>query len=594
MGILPLSPNTPCNPICPMRFPVDKPLSQSSLFETASRDVRRLREVFAVVSRHGFGEFILRSPLAQKLIRRSERKQWLEYHSQVPAPQRFKVLLEDLGPTFVKFGQVLSLRGDLIPQEFAEALEKLQDHARPFSYSEVAKAIENGLGGPIQTFYREIENHPIGSASISQAHRAVTLDGQKVVVKVQRPHIAEQMKGDLDILYILAKILEASIEEMQLLSPSDIVAQFEKGLLSELNFLAEAQNLNRAREFLSVDSKVIIPKIFPELCCHTILTMEYFEGRSLRNLPARMPETQAVIKNIVEYFIRQLVFHGFFHGDPHAGNILINSAMEPALIDFGLVGQLDENQREDMVSVMMGVLTQDTATIARMMLKIGTPTQRVNLQSLKIEISRFLNRHIFNKSLLEVDSKALAHEFLEAANHFRIKVSSDYVILFKALGTIEGLVRQMAPELDIEPIIRPIFEDFIKERFSSKDLLTDSMGGILSLRSFLKQIPYQVEQILHDAESGYTQIRLVAPEIERIAPILHAIAGRLTLSLFAVSMTAASVIMLTEAQPTRIQLIVGISSTIFSFFAWITLFWWHLMGRGRPLRVQSFLQFFRR
>lgn len=573
---------------------MDKSLSQPSLLETASRDVRRLREVFAIVSRHGFGEFILRSPLAQKLIRRSERKQWLEHHSQVPAPQRFKVLLEDLGPTFVKFGQVLSTRGDILPPEFAEALQKLQDNARPFSYPEVARAIEEGLGGPIGQFYREIDTQPIGSASISQAHRAITLDGHKAVVKVQRPHIAEQMRGDLDILYILAKILEASIEEMQLLAPSEIVAQFEKGLLSELNFLAEVQNLNHARELLGDHTGIHIPKTFPELCCRTVLTMEFIEGRSLRTLPPCTPETQAVIKAIVEYFVRQLVFHGFFHGDPHAGNILITGAMEPALIDFGLVGQLDENQREDMVNVMMGVLTQDTATIARIMLKIGTPAQRVSLQSLKLEISRFLNRHIFNKSLQEVDSKALAHEFLEAANRFRIKVSTDYVILFKALGTLEGLVRQMAPELNLEPVIRPIFEEFIKERFSSKDFLTDSMGGILAVRSFLKQIPHQVEQILHDAESGYTQVRLVAPEIEKIAPILHAIAGRLILSLFAVSMTAASVIMLTQAQPSRIQLVVGISSTIFSISAWITLFWWHLMGRGKPIRVQSFLQFFRR
>ncbi len=567
--------------------------NHQSLFEVANRDVKRLRAVFAIMARHGFGEFILRSPLAQKFIRRSDRKNWLETHSQLPVPQRFKILLEDLGPTFVKFGQVLSMRADLIPQSFAETLVKLQDHVRPIAFEEVLKAIEAGLGGPVSDFFSVIEPIPIGSASISQAHVARTISGDKVVVKVQRPAIADQMRGDLDLLYMLAKLLEASIEEMQILGPSEIVAEFEKGLLEELNFGAELENLGRAAQCLD-DDGVKIPHTYPELSSKTILTMEFFEGKSMRSLVPHTEATTAIIERLVKYFIKQVLVHGYFHGDPHAGNILILPENKIGLIDFGLVGHLNESQKEDIVNVLLGVLTRDPATIARMMLKIGTPTQRVNLLQLKAEITRFMNQYFVDKSLDTLDSSAVANDFLEAANEFRIKVNGDYIILFKALGSIEGLVRQMAPHINITSIVKPIVEDFISQKLTSKNLLVESLGGLLGVRSFLKQIPNQVEQILHDAESGYTQIRIVAPEIDKIAPILHNIAGRLVLSLFAMTMTMCGVVIVTQTLLNRLQLILGILCGTFAALSWSMLFWWQLMGRARPIRVQSFLQFFRR
>lgn len=567
--------------------------NQQSLFEIANRDAKRLRTVFAIIARHGFGEFILRSPLAQKFVRREERQKWLETQSLLPASQRFKVLLEDLGPTFVKFGQVLSMRADLIPQEFADALVKLQDHVRPVPFDEIIGVIERGLGGPIGSFFREVDPVPIGSASISQAHLARTLNGDKVVVKVQRPAIAEQMRGDLDLLYMLAKLLEASIEEMQILGPSEIVAEFEKSLLEELNFLAEQNNLVRASKYLG-DESVRIPRTFPELTVQTVLTMEFFEGRSLRNLEPNSASTVEIIECLVRYFVKQVIVHGFYHGDPHAGNMLIIPEKTIGLIDFGLVGHLDESQKDDIINVILGVLTHDTSTIARMMLKIGTPTERVNLASLKAEINRVMNRYLVDKTLGQLDSSALAAEFLEGANEFRIKLNSDYVILFKALGSIEGLVRQMAPQINIAQIVRPIVEEYIGQRFASKNFMMESLGGILGVRSFLKQLPNQVEQILHDAESGYTQVRVLAPEIEKIAPILHNIAGRLVLSLFAVTMTICGIAVLVQPVHSRLQVVFGILSGVFSTFSWILLFWWQVMGRSRPIRVQSYLQFFRR
>jgi ubiquinone biosynthesis protein len=564
-----------------------------SLFEVANRDVKRLRAVFAIIARHGFGEFILRSPLAQKFVRRSERKKWIEIQSLLPAPQRFKILLEDLGPTFVKFGQVLSMRADLIPQSFAEALVKLQDHVRPIAFEDVIKAIEAGLGGPVSAFFSVVEPTPIGSASISQAHLARTISGEKVVIKVQRPAIADQMRGDLDLLYILAKVLEAGIEEMQILGPSEIVAEFEKGLLEELNFGAELENLSRATQCLDIEG-VKIPQTFPKLSSKTVLTMEFFEGKSLRSLVPHIETTAEIIERLVKYFIRQVLVHGFFHGDPHAGNILILPENQIGLIDFGLVGHLDESQREDIVNVLLGVLTRDPATIARMMLKIGTPTQRVNLSQLKEEVTRFMNQYFVKKSLNELDSSAVANDFLETANEFKIKLNGDYIVLFKALGSIEGLVRQMAPDINVSTLIRPIVEDFISRKISSKNLIIESLGGLLGVRSFLKQIPNQVEQILHDAESGYTQIRLVAPEIDKIPSILHNFAGRVILSLFAMTMTLCGLVILTQTIQSKLQLVLGIVSGSFAAIAWFMLFWWQLMGSARPIRVNSFLQFFRR
>lgn len=570
------------------------PPRNPSFVGVAVRDLGRLRTVATAVARHGFGELLMRTPVGRRLFH-GHAPEGDARLGKAPAAERFAKLLASLGPTYIKLGQILSMRRDILPADYIAALERLQDDAPVLPFEQVRDQVAEGLGEPLEVLFAQFDETPLATASIAQTHLATTHDGDRVVVKVQRPGIAPILKGDVDLLYLGAQVLEASIDEMRLVGPAAIVEEFERGLMEELNFQTELSNLMIARQNLDPERRMIAPRPHPELSCRTVLTMDFFEGRSVRKLERESPLAKLVVEEVLHAAFKQVFVDGFFHADPHAGNLLVNDEGVCCMIDLGLVGRLDADQRADIVTLILATIAGESSTIARVLLKMGTPTQRVNLAELRAEIDRVRRTYLVVESLDDVDSAGFAQAFAAAAQRFRIRLAPEYALLVKAATTIEGLIRHLDPHVDLVGIGRPYAERIMAERMNPKTLLREIIGEAGGVGALLRGLPAQLDQILHDVETGNLQFRAVTPTLDGLPSMLHSVTKRLSLAAFAVAMTLACVLAITP--PGRQGWgwwVVCVVSGVVSVGAWLSLAALNAVGSGKPLRVSPLLRFFRR
>jgi ubiquinone biosynthesis protein len=562
-----------------------------SLVEVVARDADRLWFVASTIARHGFGEWVVRSPLLARLFRKRELPPEDSELESTPAALRFKSLLAALGPTFIKLGQILSMRIDLLPPDYIAALQQLQDQAPVLPLEVVKQVVEEGLGKPVEELFERFDEQPLATASIAQVHKARTKEGEDVVVKVQRPGIERTMRGDLDLLYMLARGVEATIDEAVLLGVTDIATEFERAIMKELDFRGELSNLVEARGLLDPARMVRVPKPYPELSCRTVLTMEYFEGKPLRTLEPGSERAKKAVEEIVHTAFKQVFIDGFFHGDPHAGNILINDAGEMCMIDLGLMGRLSPEQREDLVTLAIAIASNDSSTIARLLLRMGTPTQRVPIAELKAEISKFRNAYLTVKDVRDVDATEFVTQFSDAARRFRIKLATEYTVLTKAGAAVEGIIRQLHPSVDILGISQIHAKKIVADRYSPEKLLSDALGDATGLVSLLRNLPTQFEQVMHDLETGSLQVRVITPELDELPGKLHQSAGRVTLTAFAVTLSlVATAFYVSGRAPNWLSITLFIGAVT----AWSQLFWWHFLGRGKRLQVAPIIKLFKR
>jgi len=296
----------------------------TSVLGVAIRDIARFNKVLGIVVLHGFGGIVARTPLGKRFTAETPLTEGDEELRSKPEAVRFRKLLEALGPTYIKLGQILSMRVDILPADYIRELEILQDNAPVVPFESIKTAVETGLGHPLSELYADFDETPLATASIAQTHLATTYDGKRVVVKVQRPGIEDVMRSDLDLLYLGARALEAAVEEAVLYSPSDVIVQFERALVRELNFTHELSNLQTARHLLDTGRPVTVPEPWPELSCRTVLTMEFFPGKAIRTLEPDSTQAHHAVEEILEAACKQVLVDGFYHADPHPGNILIN------------------------------------------------------------------------------------------------------------------------------------------------------------------------------------------------------------------------------------------------------------------------------
>ena len=572
--------------------PVKKADDSPSIVGVAIRDLGRLSNVAVIVARHGFGPMLMRIPLAGRLFDRTPEGD--PALREIPAPVRFAKLLAALGPTYIKLGQILSMRKDLFSPEWIEALETLQDDAPRLPFAAIRTQVEESLGGRLEDLFASFDEQPLGTASIAQTHRARTRDGDEVVVKVQRPGIEATMRSDLDLLYLSAQVLEASIDEMQLVGVVSIVEEFEKGLIKELNFHQELSNLLEFQRHLDPARKVTVPRPYPELSARTVLTMQFFAGRPIRKLVPKSPEAQAAVNEIVYTAFKQVLVDGVFHGDPHAGNLLYDEDGTLCMIDLGMIGRITPEQRDDIVTLAVATIANDGTTIARVLLKMGTPTQRVNLAELKADIERIRSQHLMVATFGEYDSAGFIEAFGKAAGKHRIKLARDMAILAKAAATLEDIIRTLHPDVDLVGIARPFLDDIVRRRLSPQRILGEFMSEASGIGSMLRTVPGQVDQLLHDFETGNIMVRAVTPELDAVPRHLHTLGGRLGLAAFAASTTIATAIAVPETTTSTPRMVTAVVLALAATGSWTALLSWHWLGRGKPMRLTPLLRFFRR
>jgi ubiquinone biosynthesis protein len=321
--------------------------------------------------------------------------------------------------------------------------------------------------------------------------------------------------------------------------------------------------------------------------------MEFFPGEPVRMLTPHSDVAKQAVEEIVHAACKQVFIDGVFHGDPHAGNILHADDGTLCMIDLGLVGTLSEEQRADLVTLVVATATNDSTTLANLLLKMGTPTQRVNLQDLKAEIERIRAKYLTTK-IGEVDSAGFVEEFARAAQRFRIKLASEYSVLTKAAATIEGIVRHLDPDVDIVRIAMPYAKQIALRKFSPQTLFQNLTSEASSLGAMALRFPEQAAQLLHDLETGNLQVRAVTPELDALPALLHQAAGRMALALFASVMTLCTALVLPEHTPHWSQLALSVVLGLSAAGAWSVSFWWHVVGRGKPLKLGPLIRLFRR
>lgn len=441
----------------------------------------------------------------------------------MPFARRFRMMLAELGPTFVKLGQVLSTRGDLLPAEFIEELSTLQDKVPPFGMEDVRKQVQEAFGRPLEELFRDFDETPIAAASMAQVHKATTHDGVGVVVKVQRPGITERMRADLSVLHGIARALEAVIEEVSITSPTTIIEEFDKAVHEELDFLNEASNVRAFMRAHENHPTVRIPRVYDELSGRTVLTLEFLDGPKLSNAQLDEAGKKKLANIILEEAFKQLFEDGLFHGDPHPGNLLILDGPVLALIDFGLVGRVTHQMQEALISLILAVALKDSESVARQLYRLGTPESRANLHTFKTDIDAILNAYL-PTSIKDVNAKALVRDLLNLAVKYRVKVPREYAILARASVAIEGILRTLYPEMPIGEIFMPYARKMMAERYDPSQLQGNAMKTLLRLQSAASDLPLQLQQIMLDLESGKFTITLKDDQVESLNSNLRALA----------------------------------------------------------------------
>lgn len=486
------------------------------VFRDALRDLNRLRQIAAVMVRHGFGEVLDRSRAWEVLGKRVDERAAPETARKSTAA-RFRDMLAELGPTFVKLGQVLSSRPDLLPADWVDELRTLQDHAPPIPLESVRAEIASSLGKPVEENFAWIEETPLASASIAQVHRARTHAGELVVLKVQRPGIADKIAADVAILFYFAQLAEAVVEETGLYGPVGIVEEFERSIAEELDFVNEAQNVRTFGEHVEEHGiRLHVPRVYDELSGPRVLALEYIEGRKITE--ASPPHDPRVLAQaLIDGGFRLLFEAAIFHGDPHPGNLLVQEDGTIAVLDFGIIGRLTPQMQETVVLLVIAVALRDAESVARLIYRLGLPDQRTDLAAFRNDIDALFRRYL-GRSLRDVSSGQVMRELLDLSVRYRIRLPRDYALLGKAVMTSEGIVRHLDPDLDLMAFGLPYARELLRDRLDPSALLGMGTGmkSLLRLSTVAQELPAQLSQILLDVGSGRFTIQTRSQDLRQM------------------------------------------------------------------------------
>ncbi|HEY6881859.1 MAG TPA: AarF/UbiB family protein [Polyangiales bacterium] len=489
---------------------------------TAVRDLDRLRQIAGVLVRHGFGELVQRAGWGTPVAARTAAPAGGDGDEQaISLGMRIRLVLTELGPSFIKLGQILSTRHDLIPEDIIEELQKLQDEVPPLPFEQMRPMIERELGASIEELYERLEERPLASASIAQVHRALLrvpdAPSVEVVIKLQRPNIRELIERDIDLLHWMARAIERSMPEARVYAPSKLVAEFERAITSELDFTLEADNAEKFRKnFLEFESGVVaFPGVYRQASSRRVLTLDYMAGRKVLAAVEAGADGEKIAKNAVAVMIKQVFEDGFFHADPHPGNIIIQGTdAHPviAMIDLGLVGRLTPHLRDKTVDLMVAAAAEDTRALADALYAIGTPTKKIDRRELEAEVARLSDKYL-GKKLGDIELSALLRDLVHGAQQFGLEPPADFVLVGKALMTVEGIGKQICPELDVFEEVKPYFLRLMWMRYSPEKLSQELVRGMSRLGGAAADMPLQMSEIFEDLRRGDLAIRTIDREL---------------------------------------------------------------------------------
>lgn len=476
-------------------------VSSSRALVSGAKDVARFQQIASVFVTHGFGWAI-----ARLRIRRDLQIE-VEQGDSAPADEhetgrRLVAALTTLGPTWIKFGQILSTRPDLLPPGVITQLATLQDSVKDLPFSEIEAQLRKNLGDNYQDQLASLDQNSLASASIGQVHRATLKSGEEVVLKIQRPGISSSISSDISILHLLAGYVEEAFEEAQSMDLRGIVTDFAKSLDQELDYRAELANLKRFARNFADRPDVYFPKVYPELCTAEVLCMEYIDGKKLNEVVASGESNDELVRRYFDAAYHMLFIDGFFHGDLHPGNVFLLEDGRIALIDCGMVGQLTATRKDKVIDILYAVMNEDLEAIARAFFSLAIPQGPVDYIAFESDAMSIAERYIGGVPLSQVHIGELFGELVAAATRQRVRMPSDFTMMFKAIATTEGLARSLAPHVDPIELARPFVMRVVSERYSVDRLQQMAIADFQILSNTLRSFPRTVPLLLDTLRQG--------------------------------------------------------------------------------------------
>ena len=549
------------------------------------RHLHRYRQILGVFFKYGFDDLIARLKIDQYievgLQMISRRPGTVQKHTRA---ERIRMAMEELGPTYVKLGQLLSTRTDLIPIHFIEEFSKLQEHVPPFSFREVKILLEKELRQPMDFVFSFFDEAPFASASIGQVHLAHDLEGERLAVKVQRPGIQRVIEADLEIMLHLAMLMERNVEEVALHRPVAIVEEFARALEKELDYSHEAANMERfARQFFG-DPTVCIPKVYNDLSTDRVLTMEYIEGirvTDFQRLEQESANKQLIVERGADLFLRQIFDHRFFHADPHPGNIRVMADNVICLLDFGMMGSVDRLNKQEFVELIYGVVRQDEVRTTQVLLRLTQWEEEPEPRLLERDVSDLMGQYL-HRPLKKIEIGKLLQQLLELSARYHMRIPPDIFLMLKSLSTIEGIARMLHPDFDLVAQIAPFIQREKMARYQPRRLAEDLITLSSEIFHFANQFPQDVLEVTRLIKRQRFSIRFEHHGLENMIETHDRISNKLSFSIIiAALIIGSSIIIIAEIPP----LFYGISFIgIIIFIAAVIMGVWLLMAiirRGR-------------
>lgn len=500
------------------------------------RDLGRLQEIAAVLVRNGFGHLLTGTVVDPGGFKPKE--------SRLNAAARVRQVLIELGPTFVKLGQVLSVRPDILPNAFIKEFESLQDRVDPIPFEAVKEAIEREWGVPIEERLLSIDQTPLASASIAQVHQAVTQDGETVAIKVQRPEIEQRIRSDLHILYTLAAVLTGRLNLPGFYTPVGVVQEFEAAINLELDFLQEARAISRFRGLFRDHPDVMAPFVYEEFTTGRVLVLELLHGRPLSALdPADQASVEPMMDKLIDATYLQVFEYGFFHGDPHPGNLMLLDDGRLAYLDFGVTGTLTGDMQDTLMNLFMALVYQDAESVALTLYRSGATGERVDLKGFSREVERLITKY-HGSSLEELSDRGTLMDFVEVASRYRIRLVTEFAVLARAISLLDGVARRFMPNVDIVAKVTPYAQKLVGQRLGPERLGRDALRLMQQVQTAVRDVPLQLNQMMMDLQTGNIDIGTVDRESHRLRDEIRWAGLRMSMAMVAAALCVSGALML--------------------------------------------------
>jgi ubiquinone biosynthesis protein len=513
------------------------------------RNLRRLREIVTVLIMHGFGDFVDRMGMRRYVQLGKRTLFWwkrIEPDRRFTRAQRVRMALESLGATFIKFGQVMSTRPDLIPADVIDELEKLQEDVPPFDGEIAVRTVETELGAPVGELFAKFDLQPFAAGSLGQVHAAIHHDGTPLAVKIRRPRVVQRVERDIGLMVELATYVEHYIPEAAVFDPVGLVDHFARTIRRELCFTREGRTADEFARMFQNDATLVVPRVYWELTTDSVLTAQFLQGEKLErdtDWSKLAISPQCVAANGARIFMKQAFEFGLFHGDPHPGNFRIMPDGSIGLLDYGMIGMLDEDKREELVDLLLSITHRDVSAAVEVIQRLGQPFRPIDAPLLRTDVRDFVNNY-YDVSLDRLNVGNMLSDFVGILSRHGIRCPADLMLLIRALITLEGVGRELDPRFNLAEHLAPFIEQAIRDRYSPRRIVQRFWSETKRFARLAHDVPLALGNTIDKLSRDDLRVQLEHRSLNHLITEVDRSSNRVVISMLVASLLVSTALIL--------------------------------------------------